>query len=73
MQEIKGITKSSDYPNTEFWSRGRSRAAATKMDSFLIAVNGFQLFITKHSILDVSAVLDPPLVSSFKNTNNTAR
>ena len=30
----------------------------------MIIVNGFQplTFITKHSILDVAAVLDPPLV-----------
>ena len=57
------------------WSRGRSRTAATsKMKRFLIIVYSFQLFInyyhsfqlltiiTKHSILDVAAVLDPPLL-----------
>ena len=45
-------------------TRGGSRAAATsKMESFVIIVNGFQplIVITKHSILDVAAVLDPPL------------
>ena len=45
--------------------RGGSRAAATsKMDCFLIIVNGFQplTIITKHSILDVAAALDPPLL-----------
>ena len=43
---------------------GGSRAAATsKMEGFVIIVNGFQplTIITKHSILDVAAALDPPL------------
>ena len=46
-------------------NRGGSRAAATpKMECFVIIVNGFQplTIITKHSILDVAAALDPPLV-----------
>ena len=45
--------------------RGGSRAAATsKMECFVIIVNGFQplTIITKRSILDVAAVLDPPLI-----------
>ena len=45
--------------------RGGSRAAAaSKMECFVIIVNGFQplTIITKHSILDVAAALDPPLV-----------
>ena len=45
--------------------RRRSRAAATsKMEYFVIIVNGFQplTIITKHSILDVAAALDPPLI-----------
>ena len=45
--------------------RGGSRAAATsKMEHFVIIVNGFQplTIITKHSILDVAAALDSPLV-----------
>ena len=45
-------------------TRGGSRAAATsKMERFVIIVNGFQALtiITKHSILDVAAALDPPL------------
>ena len=45
-------------------TRGGSRAAATsKMERFVIIVNGFQplTIITKHSILDVAAALDPPL------------
>ena len=49
-------------------SRGGSRAAAiSKMERFVIIVNGFQplTIITKRSILDVAAVLDPPLVFLF--------
>ena len=45
--------------------RGGSRAAATsKMESFVIIVNGFQplTIITKRSILDVTAAQDPPLL-----------
>ena len=45
--------------------RGGSRAAATsKMECFVIIVNGFQplTIIIKHSILDVAAALDPPLL-----------
>ena len=44
--------------------RDRSRTATTsKMERFVIIVSGFQslTIITKRSILDVSAVLDPPL------------
>ena len=47
-------------------SRGGSRTAATsKMERFVIIVNGFKplTIITKRSILDVAAVLDPPLMS----------
>ena len=45
----------------EFMVRGGSRTAATsKMERFVIIVNGFQplTIITKRSILDVAAVLD---------------
>ena len=48
-------------------TRGGSRAAGTsKMECFVIIVNGFQplTIITKHSIFDVAAALDPPLVTS---------
>ena len=44
--------------------RGGSRAAATsKMECFVIIVNGWKplTIITKRSILDVAAALDPPL------------
>ena len=46
------------------WCRGGSRTAATsKMERFVIIVNGFQplTIITKRYILDVASVLDPPL------------
>ena len=49
-------------------TRGGSRTAATsKMECFVIIVNGFQplTIITKHSILDVAAVLDPPLKTTL--------
>ena len=45
-------------------SGGGSRAAATsKTEGFVIIVSGFQplTIITKHSILDEAAVLDPSL------------
>ena len=45
--------------------RGGSRAAATsKMECFAIIVNGWKplTIITKPSILDVPAALDPPLI-----------
>ena len=50
-------------------TRGRSRAAASsKMECFVIIVNGFQpVTITKHSILDVAAVLDLPLNTITKS------
>ena len=44
--------------------RGGSRTAATsKMEHFVIIVNGWKplIIITKSSIVDVAAVLDPPL------------
>ena len=47
-------------------TRGRSRAAVTsKMECFVVIVNGFQplTIITRHSILDVAAALDSPLVT----------
>ena len=69
---------------TRFWPmlpsffakiRGGSRAAVTsKMGCFVIKVNGWNGFkplniITKCSILDVAAVLDPPLkmINHFKH------
>ena len=48
--------------------RGGSRTASTsKMELFVIIVNGFQplTIITKSSTLDVAAVLDPPLGLQF--------
>ena len=45
--------------------RGGSRVAATsKMELFVIIVNGWKplTIVTKSSILDVAAALDPPLM-----------
>ena len=50
--------------------RGGSRTAATsKVELFVIIVNGFQslTIITKRSTLDVAAVLDPPLIMKIEN------
>ena len=47
-------------------SRGGSRTAAiSKMERFVIIVNGLTI-ITKRSILDVEAALDPPLHATVK-------
>ena len=51
--------------------RDESRAAATsKTECFVIIVNGWKLLtiITKRSILDVAAVLDPPLKYILRNS-----
>ena len=42
------------------------------MECFVIIVNGFQslTIITKRSILDVAAVLDPTLLPSFEVAND---
>ena len=42
---------------------GGSRAATSKMECFVLIVNGWKplAIITKHSILDVAAALDPLL------------
>ena len=59
-------------------TRGGSRAAATsKMERFAIIVNGWKplTIITKRSILNVAAALDPPLLTViiylyYNETNN---
>ena len=45
---------------------GSRTTAASKMERFVLIVNDFQplTVITKRSILDVAAVLDPPLSHS---------
>ena len=64
---------------TSFWSlliawvRGGSRTAGTsRMEHFVIIVNGWKpwTIITKSSILDVAAVLDPPLTRASNNWLN---
>ena len=52
-------------------TRGGSRAASTsKIEHFVIIINGFQplTIITKCSILDVEAALDPPLIKKYKSS-----
>ena len=36
MQEIKGVTKSSDYPNTEFWRKRLQKKKAAEGDLGLL-------------------------------------
>ena len=45
-------------------------AATSKMERFVIIVNGFQplAIITKRSILDGAAALDPPLITTTSST-----
>ena len=55
--------------NTSLSVRGGSRTAATsKMEFFVILVNGWKplTIITKCFILDVAAVLDPPLTMNLR-------
>ena len=62
------IVSSIFLPNLIKFFRGRSRTAATsKMEYFVIIVNGFQpiTIITKRSFVDVAAVLDPFLHCVF--------
>ena len=57
----------------DYLFRTESRAAATsKMEPFVITVNGFQplTIITKCSMLDVAAALDPPLLLKYKRSKS---
>ena len=66
---------SSDWKSGKFYqyravTRGGSRAAATsKMERFMIIVNGCKplTIVTKHSILNVAAALDQSLVTYSMN------
>ena len=67
LYEKTGCTIPSELKMPET-SRGGCRAAArSKMERFVIIVNGSQplTIITKCSILDLAAALDPPLTSSI--------
>ena len=60
------------YLVNELVSRDGSKTAATsKMERFVIIINGLQplTIITKHSILNVPAVVDPPLSKVNEKTN----
>ena len=62
--------------SNRFEIRGGSKTAATfKMDLFVIIANGWKplTIITKCSILDVAAVLDPPLEMALTWTRNERR
>ena len=55
--------------------RGRSRAVATsRMECFVIIVKGIQplTIIIKHSILNVAAALDPPLIIKTRMNFNVS-
>ena len=59
-----------------WYFRGGSRTVATfKMERFVIIVNSFQplTIITKRSILDVAAALDPPLFTIRKRYNSMSK
>ena len=58
------LSKASGCPKHDLFRGGSKTTATSKMESFVIIVNGFQplTIITKRSILDVAAVLDPPLL-----------
>ena len=63
--DIHLVVKLRRRPRIQTLVRGGYRTAATsKMERFVIIVNGFQplTIITKRSIKDVAAVLDPPLL-----------
>ena len=62
------MTASKDSKESTCISRGESSTAATsKMEHFVITVNDWKSLniITKRSIFDVAAVLDPPLIRAF--------
>ena len=64
---LPGIVTKPSFLMYSMGFRGGSRAAATStMERFVIIANRFQplTIITKHSILDVAATLDPPLTQS---------
>ena len=54
--------------------RGKSKtAASSKIECFSIIVNSWKLLtiITNCSILDIAAVLDPPLILNERTTTST--
>ena len=65
MEKCFGYKRNGSCSHVIVVAKGGSRTAATsKMEHFVIIVNGWKpLIITKRSILDVAAVLDPPVVA----------
>ena len=63
--KCKKLTKINHWGLISVLLRGGSRtAAASKMELFVIIVNSWKplTIITKRSVLDIAAVLDPPLL-----------
>ena len=73
MSQMYDVMTSSDVSGGKLqinvFRGGSTTAATTKTKLFVIIVNSFQplTIITKCSILDVAAVLDPPLVVKLVN------
>ena len=64
----KYVIKKIDKHKSKVINRGGSRTAATsKMEHFVIIVNGWNplIIITKSSILDTAAFLDPPFIKTI--------
>ena len=65
---------SPSYILISIYKGGSRTAAPSKMEHFVIIVNGWKplAIITKSSILDVAAVLNPSVTCSSKNANELA-
>ena len=64
LSQLTGISHLRTLDNSSSPLDGSRAAATSKIERFMIIVNRFQplTIITKRSILDVAAALDPPLV-----------
>ena len=68
MEKCFGYKRNGSCSHVIVVAKGGSRTAATsKMEHFVIIVNGWKplIIITKRSILDVTAALDSPLIMSY--------
>ena len=63
----KKPTTYNNFRGKDILTDGSRAAATSKMERFVIIINGWKplTIITKHSILDVAAALDPPLLNHF--------
>ena len=68
--KTRQLNRKQDQQATEETRGGSKTAATSKMEVFVIIVNGFEplTIITKCSILDVAAALDPPLETEIIQT-----